>query len=50
MKKWEYKHYNCRLIEEELNDLGDDGWELVSHTAAAMGQYYVFKREKTTML
>ena len=39
---------------KELNDLGEDGWELVTHSTAVangllgstgMNQYYVFKRE-----
>ncbi|MEK6829005.1 MAG: DUF4177 domain-containing protein [Nanoarchaeota archaeon] len=54
MKKWEYKAVNEKLSESQLNNFGEQGWELVSHTAvavanilgSAMGQYYVFKREK----
>ena len=55
MKKWEYRHFNEKLEERDLNRLGEDGWELVSHTAVAVagltsrgfGQYYIFKREKS---
>jgi hypothetical protein len=56
MKKWEYKTVNDKLTETQLNSLGEEGWELVSHTAVAtsnflggsgFGQYYVFKREKS---
>lgn len=49
MKRFEYKSFNRRIEEDELNELGIQGWELVSHTAAAnltqFGQYYVFKRQ-----
>jgi hypothetical protein len=49
MKRFEYKHVNERLTERELNDLGEKGWELVTHTGFAwenrLCQYYVFKRE-----
>jgi hypothetical protein len=49
MKKYEYKHFNCRLGQSELNALGNQGWKLVSHTALVAGgsgvQYYVFIRE-----
>ena len=50
MRKFEYKTFNNRLDEEDLNKLGDDGWELIIHTVAigaySAAQYYVFKREK----
>jgi len=50
MKKWEYRHYNGKLSESGLNDYGEKGWELVSHSAVTDGyniqQYYIFKREK----
>jgi hypothetical protein len=54
MKKWEYKSVNAKLSDTQLNEFGEKGWELVSHTAVAVsnllgsgfGQYYVFKREK----
>ena len=47
---WEYKHFNSKLSETELNNLGKEGWELVSHTAiyawGELKQYYVFKRPR----
>jgi len=50
MKKYEYLSYNKSLPDKDLNRLGAEGWELISHTAIAdqgkMCQYYVFKREK----
>ena len=50
MRKFEYKTFNNRLDEEDLNKLGDNGWELIIHTVAigaySAAQYYVFKREK----
>ncbi len=54
MKKWEYKTSQSKLTDTELNRLGKEGWELVSHTAVVAShflgasdfkQYYVFKRE-----
>jgi aspartate-semialdehyde dehydrogenase len=51
--KWEYKTFNERLTDEELNKLGQDNWELVSHSCVSVPslfghdivQYYVFKRK-----
>ena len=50
MKKFQYKTFQSALTDEVLNDLGKQGWELVSHTAVmgtflGGGQYYIFKRE-----
>ncbi len=61
MKRWEYKIINVRSENysmdprraEELNRLGDEGWELVSissinfKTGATDHIGMVFKREKT---
>jgi len=48
--KFEYKAFNEKLSEEQLNTMGEEGWELIVHTAVAirneLAQYYVFKREK----
>jgi len=51
--KFEYLHFtkgNVGLTIDQLNEIGDNGWELVSHTAVAgdssVAQYYVFKRVK----
>lgn len=54
MKKWEYKRFSRRLRDSELYSLGEEGWELVSHTVIKYenfwtsdnSEYYVFKREK----
>ncbi len=54
MKKFEYKTFQKKLSVNELNDLGEHGWELVTHSVAhsssligsTFAQYYVFKREK----
>lgn len=53
MKKWEYITFKDGLKDSYLNDLGNEGWELVSHTALYVPnnrlnpiQYYIFKREK----
>lgn len=49
MKKFEYISFNRIVRDPELNKLGADGWELITHTAVvspyAAQQYYVFKRE-----
>jgi len=48
--KFEYISFNTKLTDDQLNRLGENGWELVSHTAVVngrnFGQYYVFKRQK----
>ena len=50
-KKWEYKAielYISRMSESMLNDLGDEGWELVTvavEAGMAVGTL-LFKREK----
>ena len=49
--KWEYKSFNQKLTDSDLNRLGEEGWELIVHTAvvndSAFGQYYIFKRQKS---
>lgn len=51
MKKFEYKTRKEYLKEHELNKLGDEGWELISHEAIYVSrthdikQHYIFKRE-----
>jgi len=40
MQKWEYKRLEINPSEEELNELGSQGWELV----AANEYYCYFKR------
>ena len=57
MKKFEYKKITGNLEEEDLNELGLEGWELVSHTTTQYTKYgekikdcnyghiYFFKRE-----
>lgn len=55
MKKFEYKLYRSnkdnRMTEELMNELGEDGWELVGITQAekdpmftTTANVYVFKR------
>lgn len=44
MQKWEYKSVQWNE-DEELNELGAEGWELVSAVAGAAYVYYaLFKR------
>ena len=50
MKKFEYLSFQDKIRTEMLDQLGAEGWELVSHTAvtyggAGLSQYYIFKRE-----
>lgn len=54
MKKYKYKTFKDVLSDQQLNELGERGWELVFHTALYVPnnrrnpvQYYVFKKEKT---
>lgn len=56
--KWEYKYIyidskisnkkTANQINEELNNLGEDGWELVNFTTVLVDARYVFifKRSK----
>ena len=49
--KWEYMpHYSFRLSKDQLNELGNDGWELVSHFIFVEPHEdrheYIFKRPK----
>lgn len=61
MKKWEYKILNLKtkgvtnLVlskedEEELNKLGDEGWEVVASAPTVNGRTIccILKREKLT--
>lgn len=49
MDKWEYKQYNTLSYNEklihELNDLGKDGWELISTINLQSAVKYIFKRK-----
>jgi hypothetical protein len=48
MQKWEYKATDT-LSEEELRELGSQGWELiaVTHTDGGSPRYFYFKRPKS---
>jgi hypothetical protein len=49
MKKWEYKIIENQTNEYFLNELGKEGWELVSLVYVVSGLFmdwqYTFKRE-----
>ena len=53
MKQYHYKHFNQKLTINDLNELGAQGYMLVSHTAvlqnnifgAQLIQYYIFMKE-----
>jgi hypothetical protein len=57
MKKYQYKHFNESLTSEQLNELGQEGYQLVSHSAVVLKeenyigtfttikQYYIFMKE-----
>jgi hypothetical protein len=49
--KWEYKVYLYQLfnnpeedLSKSLNELGNEGWELVSITTGGLSYIFVFKR------
>ena len=56
--KWEYKHIyiatklsdkkTLSIVNEELNKLGEEGWELVNFTIVSIDSRYafIFKRPK----
>ena len=44
MKKWEYKRVHKVLSTTELNQLGEEGWELIWVNTDTYT--YLFKREK----
>lgn len=52
MKKYEYKAINHvnELPETYLNELGEEGWDLVSYMVTELdGQHrYIFKKEKSS--
>ncbi len=45
MKKFEYKIVKSSLSEDELNILGDEGWELICHNIVVSNQMFIFKKE-----
>lgn len=50
MKKFEYKKITVKLTETDLNKMGREGWELVTHTSVMSGtglkQCFIFKRPR----
>lgn len=54
MKKWEYeyKHFSPESVinKNHLNEMGNDGWELISVIALPKANLYYFKREKVEIV
>jgi hypothetical protein len=47
VQKWEYQKVNFYFEDKSLNDLGDEGWELVAVAPNSHGQHVAyFKRRK----
>jgi hypothetical protein len=52
MKKWEYLPISRHLWGKDMNNLGEQGWELISYAFTDGGPFgedvhrYIFKREK----
>lgn len=48
-EQWEYTVLKRTLSESELNALGDEGWELISHKFGLESkiEMYIFKRRKS---
>lgn len=49
MKKWEYNEIlkTDRISNQDLNDYGNNGWELVSYNHVLNSDHvYIFKRPK----
>lgn len=47
MTRWQYKNQETDfypLSDDDLNDLGNDGWEMVSYLRSGYSYHYVFKR------
>jgi len=50
--RWEYKRLSCDLaqeelpVEEEMNALGGEGWELVGVVSHPNGVHFYFKRPR----
>ena len=56
IKLWEYRNLSPSFLRDwELNNLGEEGWELISHSvincagswdSGTIRHYYTFKRRK----
>jgi len=44
MQKWEYKRLHGDLSEKAMNELGENGWELILFDFR--GDVFIFKRPK----
>jgi hypothetical protein len=44
--KWEYKVIRSFMRDEDLDNLGAQGWELVSYSFISPNVQYIFKRIK----
>jgi len=48
MKKYEYLQINHDLTQDELNALGEQGWELISYYVKEY-DIYIFKKPSNTV-
>lgn len=46
MQKWEYKVVGGHPKEEQFNELGGAGWELVATAATGSHPFFIFRRPK----
>jgi hypothetical protein len=47
--KWQYHVHRGELSAGALDDIGADGWELVSVIAGETGPTYYFKRQRPSL-
>jgi hypothetical protein len=43
-QKWQYKVVDARPVENDMNQLGAEGWDLVGYTVDAGRHHQIYKR------